>query len=166
MTTEPSTVVGDLAWSLVTRTGLPVLLLANLADPPTLTAGTGGDPLRYVSTTALYEGGWRTEVHAPGGPDPAQLVRAALPGGSKLTTAYLATPNEMVRAVEVSHASLLARAAVWNGWTFLQFTEAGASRLPALRLIGVDSLPTGRPGCFLAPAPDREMDHEGRSPGS
>ncbi|WP_406200074.1 hypothetical protein OH807_18520 [Kitasatospora sp. NBC_01560] len=166
MTTEPLAAVGDLAWTLVTRTGLPVLLLADLADRPTLTAETGGDPRCYVSTTALYEGGWRTEVHAPGGPNPAQLVRAALPGGSKLTTAYLATPWEMANAVELGHNGLLARAAVWREWTLLQLTEAGGRRLPALRLIGVDSLPTGRPGRPADPAPGREVDHEGRRPAS
>ncbi|WP_316521161.1 hypothetical protein [Kitasatospora brasiliensis] len=138
--------MGDRARDLVARTGLPVLLLADLSGEPTLTAGTGDDPPRYISTTALYQGGLRAEIHAPGGPKPEQLVRAALPGGSKTSTGYLATPGEMTLAVEVGHDGLLARAAVWRGWTLLQLTEAGRSRLPGLRLIGADSLPTGRPG--------------------
>nr|BFD90944.1 hypothetical protein KitaXyl93_23040 [Kitasatospora sp. Xyl93] len=138
--------MGDRARDLVTRTGLPVLLLADLTDEPTLTAATGGHPRLYLSTTTLYGGGLRAEVHAPGGPNPARLVAAALPGAPKTTTAYLATPGEMTRAVERRHDGLLARAAVWHGWTLLHLTEEGRSRLPALRLIGADSLPTGRPG--------------------
>ncbi|MFF0409685.1 hypothetical protein ACFYUY_04525 [Kitasatospora sp. NPDC004745] len=148
MSGTPQTVPGDQARELVARTGIPVLLLADQFAPPTLTAGTGGDSRRYTSTTALYEDGVRTEVHAPGGPDPAQLVRRALPGAFKITTAYLATPVEMARAVELRHDGLLARAAVWQDWTLLQLTldHNGRGRLPGLRLIGADSLPTGRPG--------------------
>ncbi|WP_147409091.1 hypothetical protein [Kitasatospora xanthocidica] len=146
MTAAQTAVVGDRARDLVARTGLPVLLLAGLTDEPTLTATTGGHPRRYLSTTTLYQGGLRAEVHAPGGPDPAQLVTAALPGAPKTTTAYLATPGQMAKAVERRHDGLLARAALWHGWTLLHLTEDAGPRLSALRLIGADSLPTGRPG--------------------
>ncbi|MFD0563048.1 hypothetical protein ACFQ2M_14140 [Kitasatospora saccharophila] len=42
----------------------------------------------------------------------------------------------------------MARAGVWQGWTLLTVTAdtKGEGRLPALRLVGADSLPTGRVG--------------------
>ncbi|MFJ4184153.1 hypothetical protein [Kitasatospora sp. NPDC089509] len=148
MSASPSAVPGEHAAALVARTGVPVLLLVAQLTLPTLTAGTGGDPRRYTSTTALYDHGVRTEVHAPGGLNPALLVRRTLPGASKTVSAYLATPGEMARGVEVRHDGLIARAATWHGWTLLQLTrdhpDHGA--FPALRLVGADSLPTGRPG--------------------
>ncbi|MFD4394341.1 hypothetical protein [Kitasatospora sp. NPDC058478] len=150
MSADHPVVVGDEAAQLVARTGIPVLLLADLTSPPTLTAGIGGGPRRYTSTTALYEGGLRTEVHAPGGPDPAQLVRRALPGGATITTAYLATPIEMARAAELRHDGLLARAGLWFGWTLFQLTADGR-RLPTLRLVGAGSLPEGRHGRLVPP---------------
>ncbi|MBD0692469.1 hypothetical protein [Streptomyces sp. CBMA123] len=145
---DPPAVPGDQAAVLVGRTGIPVLLLAGLVGVPTLTAGTGGNPLRYISTTALYEDDLRTEVHAPGGPHPEQLVRCALPGASTTSSAYLATPVEMALGVEARHNGLIARSAVWGGWTLLQLTsdQSGRGRLPALRMIGADSLSAGRPG--------------------
>ncbi|MEV7601648.1 hypothetical protein AB0O91_30225 [Kitasatospora sp. NPDC089797] len=145
MSGDPRTAPGDHAAALVARTGIPVLLLVDQPASPTLTAGTGGDPRRYTSTTALYDNGVRTEVHAPGGPTPARLVRQALPGAPRTGPSYLATPGALARAVEARHDGLTARAATWNGWTLLQLTHSG-SGFPALRLIGADSLPTGRPG--------------------
>ncbi|MFI9157513.1 hypothetical protein [Kitasatospora aureofaciens] len=162
---NPPAVPGDRAAALVARTGIPVLLLVDQLDLPTLTASTGGDPRRYTSTTALYEDGVRTEVHAPGGPNPAQLVRQALPGVSKTTSAYLATPGVMTRGVEARHDGVIARSGMWRGWTLLHLTrdQSGRGRLPALRLIGADSLPTGRPGhpCQVAQHryPRLDLDH-------
>ncbi|WP_327073219.1 hypothetical protein OG196_14325 [Kitasatospora purpeofusca] len=140
--------VGDIAARMVARTGIPVLLLATHPNQPTVTAGIDGHPRRYTSTTATYPQGLRTEVHAPGGPDPDQLVRRALPGAPRTSTAYLATPGRMTLGVETRHDGLLARAGTWRGWTLLTVTEDQnyAGPLPTLRVIGADSLPEGQPG--------------------
>ncbi|MFF8769081.1 hypothetical protein [Kitasatospora sp. NPDC015120] len=140
--------VGDIAARVVARTGLPVLLLAAHPDEPTITAGTDGDARRYASTAAAYPDGLRAEVHAPGGPDPEQLVRQALPGAARTSTAYLATPGSLTCGVEARHDGLLARAGTWRGWHLLTVTEDldYHGPLPALRLVGADSLPDGRPG--------------------
>ncbi|MEU3559691.1 hypothetical protein [Kitasatospora sp. NPDC006786] len=116
-TPAPTSTVGNRA----ARTGLPVLLLAvclmaDLADQPPLTTGFDGDPRRHVPTATVHDDGLRAKVHAPGGPAPAQLAAAALPGAPQTTTAYLATPGQMARAVP-HHHGLLARAAVWHGRT-------------------------------------------------
>nr|BEK65710.1 hypothetical protein KPHV_29370 [Kitasatospora purpeofusca] len=140
--------VGDIAAGTVARTGIPVLLFAAHPSEPTITAGINGDPRRYTSTTATYPDGLRAEVHAPGGPSPEQLVRRALPGTDHTSTAYLSTPGAMTLGVEVRHDGLMARAGTWNGWTLLTVTADTnySGPLPALRLIGANSLPTGRDG--------------------
>ncbi|MFJ6136506.1 hypothetical protein [Kitasatospora sp. NPDC092286] len=147
-TTRPVPVLGDEAARLVQRTGIPVLLLAGQPGEATLSATIDGDPRRYTATTATYPDGLRTEVHAPGAPDPEQLVRRALPGSDRTSPAYLATPGAMTLGVEARHDGLMARAGVWNGWTLLTVTADTNYRgpLPALRLIGAGTLPTGRPG--------------------
>ncbi|MFJ6140130.1 hypothetical protein [Kitasatospora sp. NPDC092286] len=146
----PVPVLGDEAAALTRRTGIPVLLLADHPGSlPTLTAGINGQP-RHYTTTATYPGGLRTEVHAPD-----ELVRQAVPGAEGTATAYLATPDTMTLGVETRHDGLTARAGTWHGWTLLTVTENNGTRslLSGLRLVGADSLPTGRPGRpFDAPA--------------
>ncbi|MFD7828457.1 hypothetical protein [Streptomyces sp. MJM8645] len=156
--TEP--VPGDRAALLVARTGIPVLLLAGETGVPTLAASVGtADPRRYTATTALYGDGMRGEVHAPGGPDPEQLVHQALPGAAPVRFALLATPGGMTLGVEARHDGLVARAGVWQGWTLLHITldQYDRGRLPALRLIGADSLPRGRPGRPSCPESARRL---------
>ncbi|GAA2084573.1 hypothetical protein GCM10009759_03740 [Kitasatospora saccharophila] len=145
-TTGP--VLGDQAAATVASTGIPVLLLADHPGPAVITTSTGGDPQCYTTTTATYEDGLRAEVHAPGGPDPEELVRQALPGGKRAVDTWLATPGRVTTGHEVRHDGLVARAGVWQGWTLLTVTAdtKGEGRLPALRLVGADSLPTGRVG--------------------
>ncbi|MEU8919498.1 hypothetical protein AB0D10_01005 [Kitasatospora sp. NPDC048545] len=154
MTTPEHQVLGDLAADTVARTGIPVLLLADQEGPATITAAIDGEPRRYTATTVTYADGLRGEVHTPGGPTPEELARRALPGGRAATDVYLATPGRLTVGVEVRHDGLLARAGTWNGWNLLTVTidRRQSSSLPALRLVGADSLPTGRPGRALAPA--------------
>ncbi|MBO1413230.1 hypothetical protein [Streptomyces sp. FH025] len=145
----PSPAAEDQASAVATYAGIPVLLLIGHPGIPTISAAVGtGQPCRYTSTTVVYEDGLRAEVHAPGGPTPEELVLRMLPGAAKLWPALLATPGEMIWGTETSYGGLTARAGIWNGWTLCHLTrdEYGRGRLPALRLVGVESLPTGRPG--------------------
>ncbi|MFB7126194.1 hypothetical protein [Kitasatospora sp. NPDC056273] len=156
MTAHTPPTPGDQAAVVVARTGIPVLLLIAHPGTPTISATVGtGDPRRYTSTTALYEDGWRAEVHAPGGPSPEDLVRRALPGAAKTQPVLLATPGEMIWGTGTSHDGLTARAGNWNGWTLFHLTrdQNDRGRLPALRLVGAESLPTGRPGLEAVPGP-------------
>ncbi|MFD7639564.1 hypothetical protein ACFV4P_02830 [Kitasatospora sp. NPDC059795] len=151
------TVLGDQAADTVALTRIPVLLLADEPGPATITASIDGTPRRYTSTTVTYEAGLRCEVHAPGGPSPEEAVRWALPGGDRVARAYLATPGQLTPGVEVRHDGLMARACAWNGRTLLTVTpdRRGEGRMPALRLVGAESLAESRPGhlvLFLADA--------------
>ncbi|MFF3113524.1 hypothetical protein ACFVSN_30565 [Kitasatospora sp. NPDC057904] len=136
------------AAALAARTGIPVLLLATEPDEPVLGLTAAGRPRRYTSTIASYRDGLRAEVHTPAGPTPEQLVRRALPGAATTGPGILATPREMTWGVEARHDGLLARAGIWCGWTLLHVTvdPKGRGPVPALRLVGTDTLPTGRPG--------------------
>ncbi|WP_224274946.1 hypothetical protein [Streptomyces sp. LS1784] len=156
MTAHTTQTPGDQAAAVVARTGIPVLLLIGYPGTPTVSATIGtGTPRCYTSTTALYEDGLRAEVHAPGGPTPEKLVRCELPDAAKPRPVLLATPGEMVWGAETSYGGLTARAGIWNGWTLFHLTrdQRGRGRLPVLRLVGAESLPTGRPGQEAVPGP-------------
>ncbi|MGW4690981.1 hypothetical protein ACWEO1_01175 [Kitasatospora cineracea] len=141
-------VLGDQAAATVASTGIPVLLLADHPGPAVISASAGGDPQCYIATTAVYGDGLRAEVHAPGGPDPEELVRQTLPGGNRVDDTWLATPGRVSVGYEVRHDGLVARAGIWRGWTLLTVTAdtKDEGRLPGLRLVGADSLPEGRVG--------------------
>ncbi len=147
-------VLGDQAAAVVASTGIPVLLLADHPGPAVIATSSDGALRRYTVTTAVYEDGLRAEVHAPGGPDPEELVRQALPGGNRVDDTWLATPGRVTTGHEVRHDGLVARAGVWQGWTLLTVTAdtKGEGRLPALRLVGADSLPEGRAGRLVESA--------------
>ncbi|MFF2819449.1 hypothetical protein ACFVT9_28490 [Kitasatospora cineracea] len=149
-----TTVPEDLAAAAVVRTGIPVLLLADHPGPAVITTSTGGDPHHYTATTAIYGDGLRAEVHAPGGPDPEELVRQALPGGKRAVDTWMPTPGRVTTGYEVRHDGLVARAGVWRGWTLLTVTidTKDEGRLPGLRLVGADSLPEGRVGRLVESA--------------
>ncbi|MFJ5071605.1 hypothetical protein ACIQC7_34835 [Kitasatospora sp. NPDC088556] len=151
--TEP--VPGDRAALLVARTGIPVLLLAGETTVPTLSASLcPAHPRHYTATAAWYGDGLCAEVHVPGGPAPEQLARRLLPGAGTFHSAMLATPGRMTLGIEARHDGLIVRAGIWCNWTLLHLTpdQGNRDRLPALRLIGADSLPSGRPGRPSSPA--------------
>ncbi|MFJ7279800.1 hypothetical protein [Kitasatospora sp. NPDC098663] len=140
MTAPTERVLGDDAAATVARTGIPVLLLADQPAPATITAAIGGEPRRYTSTTVTYPDGARGEVHAPGGPGPDDLVRRALPGAARVTSAYLVVPGQLTPGFEVRHNGFLARAGAWHGWTLLTVTPDPRyyGGLPTLRLALAD----------------------------
>ncbi|MEU5383237.1 hypothetical protein [Kitasatospora cineracea] len=148
-------VLGDDAADTVALTGIPVLLLAEQPGPATITTSHGGKPSRYTATIVTYSDGLRGEVHAPGGPGPDDLARGALPGGGRVSTGYMGTPERLTPCTEIRHDGLLARACSWHGWTLLTVTveRQSSGRLLALRLVGADSLREGRPGMRVAPSP-------------
>ncbi|WP_030459474.1 hypothetical protein [Kitasatospora sp. NRRL B-11411] len=142
-------VPGNQAAATVANTGIPVLLLANHPGPAVIAASADGDPCRHTATTAAYADGLCAEAHAAGSPDPEELVRQVLFGGERVGDSWLAASGRATTGCEVCYDGLVACSGIWQGWTLLTVTPdtSGGGQLPALRLVGANSLPEGPSGC-------------------